>query len=93
QQTIFLQIVQGDAPDPAANVMVGWCEIRDFPEDRPSGAHVDVTCAYDRKGRIYITAVDRETAKSVTSEIKGRAGLTEAQITKAQRLIGLKSIH
>ena len=93
QRTIFLQIVQGEAPQPDANVMVGWCEIRKLPRGRKAGSRVDITCAYDRKGRIYITAIDKETGKSATSEIKGRSGLNEAQIAKARRLLGLKSIQ
>jgi len=93
QRTIFLQVVQGDAPQPEANVMVGWCEVSGLPAGRPAGSRVEIACSYDRKGRIYVTAEDKESGMSVTAQIKGRKGLDDSQIAEATQRLSLKAIQ
>jgi len=92
QQKILLQVVQGDAPSPEANIVIGTAEVTGLPPDRPAGSLVRVTYSYDRKGRIHLTAEDQETGKSVTTEITRESGLKADEVAEEAKRLGLKSI-
>jgi molecular chaperone DnaK len=93
QQTIILQVVQGDAPDPSACIVIGMLEVTDLPAGRPAGALVKVTYSYDRKGRIHVTAEDQATGRSVGAEIARQAGLRADEVAEAARRLSLKSVE
>jgi molecular chaperone DnaK len=93
QQRIVLQVVQGDAPDPSANITIGMVEISQLPPGRPAGTLVKVTYSYDRKGRIHVTAEDQEAGKLVAAEITRKAGLAADQVAEEARRLSLKSIE
>jgi molecular chaperone DnaK len=93
QQKIILQVVQGDAPDPNANITIGQVEITGLPPGRPAGALVKVTYSYDRKGRIHVTAEDQLAGKVVQAEISRQAGLDAAQVAEEARRLGLKTVE
>jgi len=93
QQKIVLQVVQGDAPDPAANLIIGTAEVSGLPPGRPAGTLVKVTYAYDRKGRIHVTAEDQEAGKVIATEITRQAGLAADQVAEEARRLSLKSIE
>ena len=93
QQKIILQVVQGDAPDPEANIVIGTAEVTGLPPARPAGSPVRVTYAYDRKGRIHLTTEDVETGKRITTEIAREGGLRADQVAEEARRLSLKSIE
>ncbi|MCX5674631.1 MAG: Hsp70 family protein [Planctomycetota bacterium] len=93
QQTIVLQVVQGDAPDPVANITIGMLEVTGLPPARPTGVLVDVTYSYDRKGRIHVTAKDQQTGTVVAAEITRQAGLRPEQVAEEVRRLSLKSVE
>jgi molecular chaperone DnaK len=93
QQRFVLQVVQGDAPDPAANITIGMVEVTQLPPDRPAGTLVKVTYSYDRKGRIHVTAEDLAAGKLVAAEITRMAGLAADQIAEEARRLSLKSVE
>jgi molecular chaperone DnaK len=93
QQKVILQVVQGDAPAPEANIVIGAAEVTDLPPGRPVGSLVKVTYSYDRKGRIHLTAEDQQTGKAVTTEITRESGLKAHQVAEEARRLSLKSIE
>jgi molecular chaperone DnaK len=93
QQRIVLQVVQGDAPDPAANITIGLVEVTQLPPGRPAGTLVKVTYSYDRKGRIHVTAEDQEAGRLAAAEITRQAGLAADQIAEEARRLSLKSVE
>jgi molecular chaperone DnaK len=93
QQKIVLQVVQGDAPDPTANITIGMLEVTGLPAGRPAGALVDVTYSYDRKGRIHVTAKDQQTGTMVAAEIARSAGLRADQVAEAAKRLSLKTVE
>jgi molecular chaperone DnaK len=93
QQKIVLQVVQGDAPDPSACIVIGAVEVTDLPAGRPAGSLVKVTYSYDRKGRIHVTAEDQGTGRTVSAEIVRQAGLKAAQVAEEARRLSVKSIE
>jgi molecular chaperone DnaK len=93
QQRIVLQVVQGDAPDPSANITIGMVEISQLPPGRPAGTLVKVTYSYDRKGRIHVTAEDQEAGRLVAAEITRKAGLAADQVAEEARRLSLKSVE
>ncbi|MBN2472984.1 MAG: Hsp70 family protein [Pirellulales bacterium] len=80
QQRVSVQVIEGDAPDPAACSLLGKCRITDLPVDLPRGSLVEVTYAFDTSGRILVSARDKTGGKEASIEIERRSGLSEAQI-------------
>jgi molecular chaperone DnaK len=93
QQKIVLQVVQGDAPDPAANITIGMVEVLELPADRPAGTLVKITYSYDRKGRIHVTAEDQAAGRLVATEITRQAGLKADEVAEQVRRMSLKSVE
>ena len=93
QQKIILQVVQGDAPDPSACIVIGMLEVTDLPAGRPAGALVKVTYSYDRKGRVHVTAEDQSTGRTVSAEIARQAGLKADEVAEAARRLGLTNVE
>lgn len=93
QQKIILQVVQGDAPDPAANITIGTVEVTGLPPGRPAGTLVKVTYSYDRKGRIHVTAEDQEAGRIVQAEITRQSGLRADEVAQEARRLSLKSVE
>ena len=93
QQKIILQVVQGDAPTPEANIIIGAAEVTGLPPGRPAGSLVRVTYSYDRKGRIHLTAEDQEAGTVVATEITRQAGLKAEELAEEARRLSLKSVE
>jgi len=93
QQRIILQVVQGDAPEPEANLVVGQVSIGGLPAGRPAGALVNVTYSYDRRGRIHVRAKDQETGKVAATAVARQAGLKAEEVAEEARRLGLKSVE
>jgi len=93
QQKIILQVVQGDAPGPEANIIIGTANVTGLPAGRPAGALVKVTYSYDRKGRVHVTAEDEQTRKVMTTEIARQAGLKAEEVASEARRLSLKSVE
>ncbi len=93
QQKILLQVVQGDAPDPTANITIGRVEVTGLPPGRPAGLRVDVTYAYDRKGRIHVTAEDHDTGKVVAAEIAREGGMRTEELAEEAKRLSLKTVE
>jgi molecular chaperone DnaK len=52
QQRIHVEILEGDAVDPAACELIGDFRITSLPSNLPKGSPIEITYAYDSAGRI-----------------------------------------
>jgi molecular chaperone DnaK len=93
QQSIVMQIVQGDAPHPEACITLGQFRVTGLPAGRPAGAPVKVTFSYDAKGRVHITALDVQTGQTMTTEMARSGGLDAQTVTDEARRLSLKSVE
>jgi molecular chaperone DnaK len=93
QQSIVMQIVQGDAPHPEACITLGQFRVTGLPAGRPAGAPVKVTFSYDAKGRVHITALDVQTGQTMTTEMARSGGLDAQTVTDEARRLALKSVE
>ena len=93
QTRILLQVVQGDAPDPSAAIVIGQLEVAGLPAGRPAGSLVNVTYSYDRKGRIHVRAEDQDSGKVVSAEIARTSGLRASEVAEEAKRLGLKTIE
>ena len=93
QETIVLQVIQGDAPDPGACITLGEFKVTGLPASRPAGAPVKVTFSYDTKGRVHVTALDVQTQQATTTEIHRTGGMDAAHVSDEARRLGLKSVE
>jgi molecular chaperone DnaK len=80
QQRVSVKVLEGDAPDPAACSLVGTCRITNLPPNLPKGSPIKVTYAFDKSGRIRVTARDETGGQEAAIEIERRGGLSESQV-------------
>lgn len=80
QERISVQVIEGDAPDPASCSLLGKCRITDLPPNLPKGSPVEVTYSFDRNGRVYVTAREKQGNHEAKIEIERRGTLNESEI-------------
>ena len=83
QQRIHVEILEGDAIDPAACELIGDFRITNLPTALPKGSPIEITYAYDSSGRISATAKEMTGNNAASAEIVRDSGLNEGQITDA----------
>ena len=86
QERITVQVLEGDAPDPVACSLLGKCRITGLPPNLPQGSPVEVTYAFDRAGRISVSAHEKTTGKAAVIEIERRGTLDDAQVDAFTKL-------
>jgi len=87
QQRIHVEILEGDAVDPAACELIGDFRIFNLPSNLPKGAPIQVTYSYDASGRINATARELTGNKEASAEIVRAGGMDDAQISNALETI------
>jgi molecular chaperone DnaK len=83
QQRIHVEILEGDAIDPAACELIGDFRVFNLPSSLPKGSPIEITYAYDASGRISATAKELTGNNTASAEIVRDGGMNEAQITDA----------
>jgi molecular chaperone DnaK len=86
QERVNIQVIEGDAPDPAACSLIGNCRIFGLPKNLPKGAPIEVTYSFDEAGRVRVQAQDKTGGNAATIEIERRGGLSDQQIDAYTRL-------
>lgn len=86
QIRVSVQVLEGDAPDPAACSLLGKCRITDLPQDLPKGSPVEVTYAFNEAGRIQVTARDKTGGQEASIRIERAGGLDEDQVDVFSKL-------
>ena len=83
QQRIHVEILEGDAQDPAACTLIGDFRVTQLPPNLPKGSPVEVTYAYDSSGRISATAKELTSNAVASTEIVRDSGMDESQLNNA----------
>jgi molecular chaperone DnaK len=86
QQRVSIKVLEGDAPDPAACVLIGTCRVTGLPSNLPVKSPIEVTYSFDKAGRVLVRARDKTGGREATIEIERRGGLNEQQIDAFTRL-------
>jgi len=76
QQTIVLQVLQGESSLPGECTAIGRTVIRGLPSDLPQGWPVEVTFEYGTNGLLHITAEVPGTHRQVVLELERDASLS-----------------
>jgi molecular chaperone DnaK len=83
QQRVHVEILEGDAVDPAACELIGDFRITSLPTNLPKGSPIEITYAYDSAGRISASATELTGNQTASTEIVRAGGMNESQITDA----------
>ena len=86
QKRIHVEILEGEARDPAGCSLIGDFRILDLPPNLPKGSPVEVTYSYDANGRIQATAKELTSNKASQTEIVRDSGLSEANVGNFEQL-------
>ncbi|MDR2344648.1 MAG: Hsp70 family protein [Planctomycetaceae bacterium] len=86
QEKITIQVVEGDAPDPNACLLLGKCRITDLPSNLPKGSLVEVKYSFNKNGRIAVKAKETNSGKEAVTEIDRRGTLTDEQLDEFKKL-------
>ncbi len=87
QQRIHVEILEGDAIDPAACELIGDFRIFNLPAGLPKGSPIEITYSYDASGRISATAKEMTGNNVATAEIVRDSGMNEVQIVDALKTL------
>jgi molecular chaperone DnaK len=83
QQRVHVEILEGEAPDPAACTLIGDFRVTDLPPNLPKGSPVELTYRYDSQGRISAVAKELTGNKEASTEIVRDSGLDSAGVDDA----------
>jgi len=80
QQSILVQIVEGESRSPDECSQIGRCVVRDLPEGLPAGTPIDVCFKYEENGRLTVTVTVGENGLMLKHEITRDNSLTREQL-------------
>ncbi|MCA9036453.1 MAG: Hsp70 family protein [Planctomycetaceae bacterium] len=83
QQRIHVEVLEGDAIDPAACEMIGDFRVFNLPANLPKGSPLEITYSYDSAGRFSAKARELAGNNEASTEIVRAGGMSEAQVTDA----------
>lgn len=83
QQRVHVEILEGDAIDPAACELIGDFRVFNLPAGLKKGSPIEITYAYDSSGRISATAKELTGNNEASAEIVRDSGMNEASIVDA----------
>jgi molecular chaperone DnaK len=83
QQRVHVEILEGDAVDPAACELIGDFRVFNLPQDLPKGSPIEITYAYDSSGRISATAKELTGNNEASAEIVRDSGMDDESVVNA----------
>lgn len=83
QQRVHVEILEGDAVDPAACELIGDFRVFNLPASLPKGSPIEITYAYDSSGRINASAKEVTGNNEASAEIVRDGGMNEDEIGDA----------
>jgi molecular chaperone DnaK len=86
QKRIHVEILEGEAKDPAGCTLIGDFRVVDLPDNLPKGSPVEVTYRYDSSGRIHAAAKELTSNKVAETEIVRDSGLSDDGLDNFQKL-------
>jgi molecular chaperone DnaK len=80
QQSILVQIVEGESASPEDCSQIGKCVVRDLPHDLPAQTPIDVKFSYQENGRLTVHVSVAGTGRELKHEIARENSLTLEQL-------------
>lgn len=88
QQSIVLQVLEGESSQPAACTAIGRTVIRDLPPGLPQGWPVEVTFEYAENGRLTVLGLVPGTHRQAVLDLERAVGLSNEGITRWKTTVG-----
>ncbi|MFI5382090.1 MAG: Hsp70 family protein [Tepidisphaerales bacterium] len=88
QQSIAIQVLEGESSLPGECTAIGRTVIRDLPEDLPKNWPVDVTFEYAANGRLTVEAIVPGTHQSAVLELERAVGMSHDGIARWKQPVG-----
>jgi len=83
QQRVHVEILEGDAADPAACALIGDFRVFNLPPNLPKGSPIEITYSYDSAGRISASAKELTGNNEANTEIVRDGGMDETEVKDA----------
>ena len=90
-RSVCVRVLEGEAPEPDANIQLGECVVTDLPANLPAKSLVQVRLSCERNGRIQVMALDMTSGTYAHAEIERNAGLTDNDVRREAEFID--SLH
>jgi molecular chaperone DnaK len=87
QESILVQIVEGESPSPEACTPLGTCVIRDVPHGLPAKSPIDVEFRYGADGRLAVQVAVAGTDRKAQQEIKRENSLSREQLDEWRKKV------
>ncbi len=91
QQSILVDVVEGESASPEECVALGRCIARDLPADLPAGTGVDVEFRYEANGRLHVAVGLTEGQELTAQELFRENMLTAEQLDLWKQYIAQRS--
>jgi len=88
QQSIVLQVLEGESSLPGECTAIGRTVIRDLPAGLPQGWPIEVTFEYGRNGRLNVRAAVPGTQQNASLELERAVGLSSEGIARWKNPVG-----
>jgi molecular chaperone DnaK len=87
QDSILVQIVEGESPSPDACTAIGQCVIRDLPAGLPARTPIEVRFHYAPDGQLTVLVRIAETGVQLKHEIRRENSLTPEQLNEWRKRV------
>ena len=87
QQSILVQIVEGESASPENCSQIGRCSVRDLPPDLPSQTAIEVRFHYLENGRLNVRVKVARTNTQLEHEIMRENSLTRDQLNSWRKYV------
>ncbi|MHC4405026.1 MAG: Hsp70 family protein [Planctomycetota bacterium] len=87
QQSIVIQVLEGESSRPAECSGIGRTVVRDLPPDLPQGWPIDVTFEYRENGRLSVHTSVPGKDRDVTLEMEREVGLSEEGVARWKQAV------
>lgn len=90
---LTIKVLEGEAPDPDANIELGQCMITDLPPGLPRGSPVQVRLSYGANGLVSVMALDMTGGTFAHATIERKSGLSDQEIEQQRQYVASLNIQ
>jgi molecular chaperone DnaK len=87
QQSILVQIVEGESLTPDDCSQLGRCSVRDLPPDLPMRTPIEVRFHYEENGRLMVAVQVEGTGRQLVHEMTRENTLTQEQLDSWRKYV------
>jgi molecular chaperone DnaK len=91
--SVQVKVLEGEAPDAAANIQLGQCHVTELPPNLPANSPVQVRLSFGANGRVSVMALDMTGGRFAHAEIERKAGLSEDDIRRETEFVNSLNIQ